>query len=248
MARLYWFVAFSAIWFGLAETGFVSSLLLPHPLDVLRAVGNIGWKLVLHIVATTVRASVGFVVGFAAGVAIGFAIQYSLRVQRVFGPMIDAMRPVPALATLPLFILLFGFSELGRVCLIASGTAVFMATSTVEAVAKVPEQWTRFARVSGLDRRRVFRDVLAQGVVPLLVGPTRLAVALAFTLAIASEFMGAQSGLGYLINTARVNLAMPTIWLAVILLGLVSQAIDLLVTRFYGRSTGWYRGTEQLEA
>jgi ABC-type nitrate/sulfonate/bicarbonate transport system permease component len=81
------------------------------------------------------------------------------------------------------------------------------------------------------------------GIVPWLIGPLRIALALSFTLVIASEFMGAQQGLGYLINVARVNLATATILLCVLLLGAIAQVLDVVLNAFMMRLSFWYRGT-----
>jgi ABC-type nitrate/sulfonate/bicarbonate transport system permease component len=175
---------------------------------------------------------------------LGVFVQYS-RVARIFAePALDASRPVPALALLPFFILIFGFSEFGRMTLIVLNIAVFVTLATVEALAKVPEAWVRFARVSGMSRAAIFRRVLVRGSLPWLSGSFRLGLALSFTLAIAAEFMGAQYGLGFLINTARVNLGTPTIWLAVLTLGVICQLADFLVVRIFRGLTMWYQTSD----
>ena len=245
-ARLVWFLVFLGIWYAIAETGAASSLIVPHPTAVWRAAENIGWTVWLHAAATFLRTVVGFVVGSTLGVAVGCLVQFSPAFRSVVEPFLDASRPVPALALLPFFILIFGFSELGRFVLIILSVAVFVAIATIEAMAKVPEAWVRFARVSGLPRREVFASILLPGSAPWLVGPMRLALATAFTLAIASEFMGAQYGLGYLINTARVNLATQTIWLAVLILGLICQAADIALVSTFKAATRWYQSSDNV--
>ncbi|MEI9988477.1 MAG: ABC transporter permease subunit [Rhizomicrobium sp.] len=176
---------------------------------------------------------------------LGLLVQYSPWAQRVFVPFLDAARPVPVIALLPVFILLFGFSEIGRVLLIVISTAVFVSIATNEAIAKIPEQWVRFARISGASRLFIYRHIILPGCIPFLGGAFRLSLAIAFTLTIAAEFMGAQIGLGYLINTARVNLAIPTVWLAILILGLLCQALDLVLDYVFRDLTSWYRGTEE---
>jgi ABC-type nitrate/sulfonate/bicarbonate transport system permease component len=247
-ARIIWTAALLFLWWLVAQSGTVSTLIIPHPLDVATAAANIGWRLLEHVAATLLRTGIGYVFGLFLGVAFGFLAQYSAAAQKVLVPFFDAARPVPAIAVLPVFILLFGFSETGRVLLIALSTGVFIATATIEAIAKIPEPWTRFARVSGLSRAGIYREVLTWGCIPFLLGPSRLALALAFTLTIAAEFMGAQSGLGYLINTARVNLAIPTVWLAILLIGIISLAFDMVVVQSFRKATDWYRGAEKLGA
>jgi ABC-type nitrate/sulfonate/bicarbonate transport system permease component len=211
----------------------------------MESASNIGWTLADHILATFLRTAIGLVLGGIFGITVGLLVQFSSVAQRLILPFLDMMRPVPVIALLPLFILIFGFSEIGRMVLIVINTAVFLAIATIEAVSKVPEQWVRFARISGLSKGSVFRKVLMPAIMPFLIGPARLALALAFTVTIAAEFMGAQVGLGYLINTARVNLAIPTVWLAILALGALSQLLDILLVSVSHDLTRWYRGTEE---
>lgn len=242
--RLTWFVVVFFLWWVVAEMEVVSSLIVPSPSSVVSAAMDIGSDLPLHALVTFMRGVGGFILGALAGLGLGVLVQYS-RISRIVAePALDASRPVPALALLPFFILIFGFSETGRITLIVLNIAVFIALATVEAIAKVPEAWVRFARISGMPRAAIFRRVLFRGAMPWLSGPFRLGLALSFTLAIAAEFMGAQYGLGFLINTARVNLAIPTIWLSILTLGIICQLADFLLVRIFKRLTMWYQTSD----
>jgi ABC-type nitrate/sulfonate/bicarbonate transport system permease component len=218
-------------------------LLLPSPAAVLDSAFNIGADLWWHTLATTLRSLVGLVVGSMFGIALGLSTRYSHIAKLIVEPFFDACRPVPAIALLPFFILVFGFSELGRVLLVAISVSIILAVATVEAIEALPEPWFRFALVSGFSRLKIFYSVVVPGMIPWLRGPLRIALALSFTLVIASEFMGAQQGLGYLINVARINLATNTILLSALLLGVVAQFFDLLLNMLISYFSHWYQGT-----
>jgi ABC-type nitrate/sulfonate/bicarbonate transport system permease component len=216
----------------------------PPPTSILVAARNIGPELWIHIGATLARGIGGFLVGTILGVGLGALVQYSKLARVFWEPALDASRPVPAIALLPFLILIFGFSEIGRAVLIVLSILVFTSLAMIEALASVPEAWIRFGRVCGMSRARIFTQVLLPGTLPWLVGPFRLALALSYTLAIAAEFMGAQQGLGFLINTARVNLATPTIWLAILLIGVICQLTDMILVWIFRQTTMWYQGSD----
>lgn len=241
--RIKFAIVIIILWFLVSWLNLVNALLLPPPLSVAEAVINIGPTLGWHALATTGRAVAGLLVGSICGIFLGLATRYSRAAKLSLEPFFDASRPVPAIALLPFFILIFGFSEIGRVVLVAVSVAIILAVATVEATEAIPEPWFRFALVSGFSRRKIFLKIVIPGLVPWLRGPLRIALALSFTLVIASEFMGAQQGLGYLINVARVNLATPTILLCALLLGVIAQLLDMVLNKFIARFSFWYQGT-----
>jgi ABC-type nitrate/sulfonate/bicarbonate transport system permease component len=231
------------LWFLITQAGLINQLLLPSPFSVGEAVVNIGPTLAWHILATTARALIGLLIGGVCGILLGLGTRYCRWAKLVLEPFFDASRPVPAIALLPFFILLFGFSETGRIFLVATSVAVIMAVATVEAAEAIPEPWFRFALVSGLTRFQIFRRIVVPGIIPWLRGPLRIGLAFSFTLVIASEFMGAQLGLGYLINVARINLATPTILLCILILGCTAQLLDFVLSNTIQRLSFWYQGT-----
>ncbi len=244
VVRLLWLLVAFVLWWACAHWGVVSSLIVPAPASLLSAARDVGSELGAHVLTTFARGAGGFILGSALGFLLGVSVQYSRTARLLAEPAMDASRPVPAVALLPFFILIFGFSEKGRAILIVLNIAIFTSLATVEALAKVPEAWVRFARVSGMTRAQIFRRILVPGTLPWLSGPFRLALALSYTLAIAAEFMGAQQGLGFLINTARVNLATPTIWLAVLLIGAICQITDFALVKIFQRLTAWYQTSD----
>lgn len=235
-----------ALWFVTSWFELVSPLLLPSPISVIGAALNIGWPLAWHALATTARTLVGFLIGFGIGVLLGLATRYSRMAKLTLEPLFDASRPVPAIALVPFFILIFGFSEAGRVVLVATSVAIILAVAAAEATEAMPESWFRFPLVAGFSRRQIFYRIVVPAIVPWLRGPLRIALSLSFTLVIASEFMGAQQGLGYLINISRVNLATHTILLCVLMLGGIAQILDSMLNGTIMRLSFWYQGTRSV--
>jgi len=240
--RAMWTVGFVLIWWAVSALDVINALLLPSPFSVLEAVFNIGSTLVVHVLATGSRALVGLMLGTLCGVGIGLSVRFSGILTRTIEPMLDASRPVPTVALLPFFILIFGFSEAGRITLVGLSVAIIIAVATVEAAETIPERWFRFPVVSGFSRMRLFYAIVLPAIIPSLRGPLRIALSVSFTLVIASEFMGAQQGIGYLINVARINLATPTIVLCIFLLGAIAQFMDICLNELINRMTFWYQG------
>lgn len=244
--RLIFFGSLIIVWGFVTHFSLVNSLLLPSPLAVIEAAGNIGLALVGHSMATVGRALLGLLIGTVIGVFLGLLVRYNTIAKVMTEPFLDAARPVPVIALIPFFILIFGFSEIGRILLVLIAVTIIIAVATVEAIETMPEAWFRFPLVAGYSRKRIFMRVILPGLTPWLVGPIRIALSISFTLVIASEFMGAQAGLGYLINAARVNLATPTILLCILLLGILAQVLDSILYYLMSKLNFWYQGSRKV--
>jgi len=231
--------AFVLLWSVLSNSGWVSSLLLPSPFRVLHSVADVGTTLVLHVAATVARIAVGFLLGAVVGVAVGMGMQYSRVVFVALDGLVETWRPVPPVALVPFFILLFGFSELGKIFIVTLGVALVLVVTTVEAVERVPVGILRWGLSCGLSRRALFRMVIWPAAWPDMRGGARIALALAVTLVIVSEFMGATYGLGYLISTSKVTLTTPTLLLSVIVLGWLGYGFDRLIRYLFDRTCAW---------
>jgi ABC-type nitrate/sulfonate/bicarbonate transport system permease component len=229
-------------WFLLTTDGFgvISELDFPSPVMVVKSVFRISPGLIAtHILVTSARMITGWAVGVALGVGMGLAMSYSRTIFKLFDPLIESFRPVPVIAVIPFFILWFGIRWQGKFLMIALGCFMIMVVSTVEAVRNVRPIYIRAAQSLGADKRKLFKTVVFPAIQPELVSGLRISAALAWTLVVASEFMGAQTGLGYMIMNARRTLNTDVIFLGCILFGLLSTVLDQALRRGTNYVTRW---------
>src|SRR6266699_926399 len=99
-----------ALWLGTKSVFDISDRYLPGLTSVLNAITDIGWPLAAHTGASLMRALTGFVLGVAGGVVLTL-VAFRFRLLPLFMPTVNAFRAVPAVATVPFFLLWFGFSE-----------------------------------------------------------------------------------------------------------------------------------------
>lgn len=230
-----------AAWFIVTKDGLgiVDELRFPAPREVIVSAWNLKEEIPTDIMATTARVLAGMLAGVSAGVLMGLLMSLSKNAFYFFNPLIESIRPVPAIAMVPFFLLWFGLAEKGKFLLVCLGVFAIMVVTTIEAVRNVPRIFIRAAETLGASRSQVFRTVILPAIVPQLVGPLRVCSALSFTLVVAAEFMGAQYGLGYRINEARRLFNPSTILLGVTLLGVLSALLDLALRRLFNYVTRW---------
>lgn len=198
-------------------------------------------QLWLHIGATLERVAIGFVTGAGLALALGLPAGYFARVRHVIEPVVEMLRPIPPLAMLPLFIVWIGIGEGSKVGFITYATFFPMFLTTVHAVQQVDPLLLRAAASLGARRRQLFFGVILPAALPEILTGIRLGVALAFFVIVISEFIGAESGLGYLINDGRNFFLVPQMLGAAVVLGLLGYAASGLIGLLERKVLRWER-------
>ncbi len=234
------------LWGILTLTGLVKSLYLPSPVQVIGAFHDVGlFPLVKHTLATIFRVIIGFSSGSLLGIFLGLLMSYSSIAENLLYNIIESWRPVPPVALIPFFILWFGFSEFGKILLVAIGCALIMVVNTYEAVLNVRPIYKRAAYSLGANELGVFKTVVIHAIIPELKSGLRISLASSISLVIISEFMGADYGLGYLINISKITFSTQTIFLGIIIIGFISWFLDFILTRTIDRLTLWQEKSKE---
>jgi ABC-type nitrate/sulfonate/bicarbonate transport system permease component len=237
--------AFLILWALLSYSRAVDPLLLPPPHRVILAVTDIGPTLFAHFFSTVARVAAGFLVAVGLGSLIGIWMQKNWVAYGVLDGLIETWRPVPPVALIPFFILIFGFAESGRLTLVVLGSMLIVIVTVVESLDRVSPALVQFGLVAGLSKEDLFRKILIPAALPHTRAGLRVALAACITIVVASEFLGARYGLGYLISVSKVTLTTPTIFLCIILLGLVGFAFDALLRNTINRLTRWEHSSRE---
>jgi ABC-type nitrate/sulfonate/bicarbonate transport system permease component len=228
------------VWGALSYSGVVNPLVLPSPSRVALAINDIGPSILLaHLIATIIRVAAGYFGALVIGGILGILMQYFHRFYAFADGIIETWRPVPPVALIPFFILIFGFSEIGRGVIVVLGTAPVIAVTIIEALDRVQPSLIRYGLVAGLSKSQLFRLILLPAAIPHTKAGLRIALALSITLVVVSEFLGSQYGLGYLINVSKVTLTTPTMLLCVILLGIIGYVTDLAMRAIVDHVSKW---------
>jgi ABC-type nitrate/sulfonate/bicarbonate transport system permease component len=238
-------VAFVALWSLLA--GLVvglrlfNPLFLPGPWLVLGALVELAAKgqLWVHLLATLERVVIGFGTGAMLGVVLGLAAGQLAAVRNVVEPLIELLRPIPPLAVLPLFIVWVGIGEPSKIGFITYATFFPIFLTTVTGVRQIDPVLVRAARSLGAGGLGLFARVILPAALPEVLTGLRLGVALAFFVIVISEFIGAEHGLGFLINDGRNFFLVPQMLGAAVVLGLLGYAGNELVRMLERRLVRW---------
>ncbi len=227
----------AAVLYELAfRSGLVEARLMPPPSRIFQTLWKlaVNGELVTHIVATMYRVAAGFGLGSAAGILLGALTGSSATARQALDPTLQALRAIPSLAWVPLFILWLGIFETSKIALIAGGCFFPVYLGVMGAIENLDRKIVEVGRAFRLSRTALARRILLPAVLPDTIVALRSASGLGFMFVVAAELMGASEGLGYLLVDGQ-QLGKPDQILASILcfaiLGKICDWLIVLVAR-----------------
>lgn len=226
--RPYWTLSAATLvvivlaWYLFSDLWHVIPILyFPTMTSTWKALTTLSWRLGSDAGATAWRVVLSWVIGCSIGTGVGLVMAKSRTVYYLVNPVVEGLRPVPPIALIPFTLLWFGLSDLGRVVLASLSCFMILVVSTIVAARNVNPTYIRAARSLGANPNQVYRTVILRAILPNLVSAFRVAAALTWAVVVATEYLGAQSGIGYLILQASY-----TVNTAVVLLGVVTVGLE----------------------
>jgi putative hydroxymethylpyrimidine transport system permease protein len=234
--RRYWpaaalLVALVLLWQLVVTVLDVPAYVVPAPSAVGRALVS-DWSGVLAgaVLTTFVEVLVGFAVSVVAGVAIATVLHWSALVRRVVYPLLIGSQTVPIVVIAPVLAIIFGYTLLPKVILVALVCFFPIVVNTLDGFASTDPQLLRMMRTLDGTPWRSFTKVEFPAALPSLFSGLRIAATYAAIGAVFGEYGGSQNGLGYVMIQATPQLQSALVFAAILLLSLMSMALFLLVT------------------
>src|ERR1700722_2888436 len=218
-------------WQGLCAWGIFTPDVMPSPVAVAADLSRLWTKgqLLGDIAITTWRVALGFLLGTAVATVLGAVVGYSRRVGDYLDPTVQALKAVPSLAWVPLFILWFGIFEVSKVVLIAVGVFFPVYLNLVSGIRSTDRKLVEVGHVNGLGRIDLVRRILAPAALPSYITGLRAGLALGWMFVIAAELMGASKGLGFLMLDGQMTGRPATIVAALLLFAAAGKISDALL-------------------
>ncbi|WP_329026123.1 ABC transporter permease [Streptomyces sp. NBC_00690] len=224
-------------WWTSSATGLLTPDILAGPPDVLRAVGEL-WgngELPDALAASLTRSGIGLLLGLVAGVVLGVVTGFSRSGDELLDSSLQAMRTIPFLALVPLFMVWFGITETAKILLIAFATTFPMYVSTAGGVRGTDRKLLEAMRSFGMGRLALVREVVLPAALPSLLSGLRLSMTLSVIALVAAEEINATAGIGYLMAQAQAYARTDVLAVCILvyaLLGLTADGIVRLLERF----------------
>jgi NitT/TauT family transport system permease protein len=230
------------LWDVAVRSGYIKAILLPTPWDTLVALvsGLAGGPLLSDFAVTVKRTLQAFAIAALIGVPLGVLLGSNERAYRSVEFLIDFFRSTPSSALIPLFLLVFGVSDVNKVAIAAFGALLIVLFNSAYGVMNARKQRIMAARVMGASRWQIFKDVLIwESLQPTFVG-LRSAVSMALVIVIVAEmFIGSDSGLGHRIIDAQQVLNVKSMYAAILSAGILGYLLNVLFLVIERRVVHW---------
>jgi len=223
------------IWWAFSAAGFK----LPAPPEVAQR----GWELIedgtllTDTLASLRRVVLGFAIGVAVAVPVGFLMGWYAVARALFEPWVQFFRTIPPLALLPLVLVLLGIGETPKVFVIFLASFLACVIATFQGVVAVDRTLINAARVLGAGDFTIFRRVVVPASMPFILVGMRVGLGSSWATLVAAELLGAQEGLGHRMQSAQLYYDLPTIFVALITIGILGLLMDRVLLHAERRLT-----------
>lgn len=220
-----------------ASTYVISQFFLPSPLSIAEGFRQLlaNGQLEQDTAISLMRILSGWILGSLVGAPIGFVLGTSRFAKAILDPFVHFLRFIPALALVALFMVWFGVGEASKILLIMYAVGFLVTVTTATGVASISDDKVAAARCLGASGLDLMWRVRVPSAVPHIYTAMRLGMANAFLVIIAVEIIAANSGLGYLIWTARLYFQISWMFVGIVTLGVLGVLTDRL-WRLAGRT------------
>ncbi|WP_330230060.1 ABC transporter permease [Nocardia sp. NBC_00508] len=192
-----------------------------------------------NILSSTRRIMVGFGLATVSGVLVGMAIGRSNLVSALVRPVLEVFRPIPAIALVPLAILLFPTGEQGIVFITFFAAFFPVAVSTIHAMHALPKVWEEAARTLGARRWEILFRIALPGALPGIFSGLSVAMGVAWICVISAEMISGQFGIGYFTWQSYGLLDYSSVVVGMLSIGLLGWATAWLVELTGRRVNRW---------
>lgn len=230
------------VWDLVVRLGMVKPILLPPPAATVSTLlnGLAGGPLLTDFAVTLWRTTQAFLIAAVVGVPLGVVLGSAEKAYRSVEFLIDFFRSTPSSALIPLFLMIFGVSDINKVAIAAFGALLIVVFNSAYGVINARKQRVMAAKVMGASRWQIFKDVLIwESLQPSFVG-LRSAVSMALVIVIVAEmFIGSDSGLGNRIINSQQVMNVRDMYASILAAGVLGYALNILFLVFERRIVHW---------
>lgn len=181
--------------------------------------------------------------GYGAGVSLGLVLAILsarfIYVQAIVDPLVEMLRPIAAIAWIPIAILMFGVGRMVPIFLIFYAATFPMFLSTFAGIKETDRQLIQAAEMLGASRRMVITHVVLPAAVPMVLAGARLSLGVGWMAMVAAELIGASAGLGWRIFWYQEFFRMDKVMAVILTIGVLGFLIDLAMRRLQSWLTRW---------
>ena len=228
-----------AVWATVSKTSGIQTFLLPTPKSVIIALWEQRGMLASSTATTLTETALGLLLGTILGAVSALAIVYSPFMQRWLMPLLLISQAIPVFALAPLLVLWFGFGMASKVVMAIIVIFFPITAAFSDGLRRTDLGFLDLARTMNASPLSILSHVRLPAAMPAFASGLRVATAIAPIGAVVGEWVGASSGLGYVMLNANARIETDVMFAALFVLALMAISLWVLVDRVLKRLLFW---------
>ena len=235
-------IALFLLWSLIIEAKWVKPILLPQPVAtvVYMYESFISGSIFGDLFATIKRTFYAFAIATAFGVPLGVILGSNEKIYRCVEFLIDFFRSTPSSALIPLFMLIFGITDINKIAISSFAAILVILFNSAYGVMNAKKTRVNAAITMGIPKRFIFKDVLLMESLPQTFVGLRMGISMALVIVIVAEmFIGSENGLGHRIIDAQQVFNVKEMYSSILITGALGYALNLLFLITEKRVVHW---------
>jgi ABC-type nitrate/sulfonate/bicarbonate transport system permease component len=229
------------LWELAARLGKIDTRFFPAPSAVFQTAATMiqSGELWANVSVSLMRIAIGFTIGALPAVVVGLAMGLFTPIRALIQPLIDSTFPIPKIAILPLFIMIFGIGEASKYAIIAVAVTYLVLINTVAGVRNIEKVYLDVGKNYHAGRLMMFTDIALPGALPMILTGLKLGMGVALLVIVSAEFVGAKSGIGYLIWTSWQVFQVEKMYVGLLVSAVIGFVSAILLNGLEGLLVPW---------
>lgn len=220
--------------------------LFPTPYEVLVLLLRSFWipigqlTLIPHLLWTLKRIFIGYFVGATLGIGIGLAMGTSKTIYAIISPVFEIVRPIPAIAWIPMAILWFGTGETSKYFVVGFSTFVICALNSIAGARQTSPVLIGAAKMLGATDRQVFSKVILPSSIPQIFGGLQISLSANCSTILAAEMIRSEEGAGWMILRGMNTGNMTLVLVGLIVISVTGLILATVMRDIERRAISWH--------
>ncbi|MES2623380.1 MAG: ABC transporter permease [Patescibacteria group bacterium] len=223
-------ILIGVVWLLLSSLKIIDTFFLPNPIRIAQKIIEIvsEGSIFSDLFPTVGRVFISFLIASIIGLPLGLFLGYSKKIYSMFEFVIDFFRSTPATALFPLFLLIFGITDISKIAVAAFSAMLIIIFNTAYGVIHAKKSRILAAQIMGATKTQIFRWILFWESLPQTFIGLRSAASMSLMVIIVTEmFIGTTFGLGRKIIDAQITYDIPLMYAVIILSGILGYGLNL---------------------
>jgi NitT/TauT family transport system permease protein len=238
-----WFAGFLLLWQFGVRLGGIPTYVLPAPTDFLGAMYRGAHLIWPQAVTTTWLILVGFFLGAVPAVPIGFLVATVPLLERTLYPLLVFINVIPKIALIPVLVVWYGFGAEPKIILAAISVFFPVMVDSMTGFKAIDRRIFYISRSMGASPLQTLRYFRVPYALDYIFTGLKIAIVLAVTVVVVTEFVGSNEGLGYLILRGSINSDIAMMFASLVVASLIGVALFYIVEFAEARLMPWKAGT-----